>query len=68
MMQESGEEQGLPVQGTCRNCGAGQVWADVLSKCESVPWRQSRSACAAAAADHCVYQSQLISDVGLKAA
>ncbi len=41
-VQESGEEQGLPVQGTCPGCGATQTWGDVLSKSESVPWRQSR--------------------------
>ena len=41
-VQESGEEQGLPVQGTCPGCGAAQTWGDVLSRGESVPWRQSR--------------------------
>ena len=39
-MQEAGEEQGLPVQGTCPGCGKPQSWADVLARSESVPWRQ----------------------------
>ncbi|KAL0032103.1 hypothetical protein WJX77_005130 [Trebouxia sp. C0004] len=42
-LQESGEEQGLPVQGTCPGCGASQTWGEVLSKGESVPWKQSRA-------------------------
>ena len=41
-VQESGEEQGLPVQGSCPGCGEVQNWMDVLSRSESVPWRQSR--------------------------
>ncbi len=41
-VQESGEEQGLPVQGTCPGCGTTQTWGDVLSNGELVPWRQSR--------------------------
>ena len=41
LMQESGEDQGLPVQGTCPNCGKSQSWKDVLAKSESVPWRQT---------------------------
>ncbi|KAL3161568.1 hypothetical protein ABBQ32_010433 [Trebouxia sp. C0010 RCD-2024] len=49
-LKESGEEQGLPVQGTCPSCGAAQKWSDVLAKCQSVPWRQSSKAKPRAAA------------------
>ena len=41
-VQESGEEQGLPVQGTCPTCSKGHSWMDILAKSESVPWRQKR--------------------------